>query len=372
MPFQIVRNDITKVKADAIVNTANPEPIYAAGTDSAIYHAAGEEKLLAERKKIGEIEPGNVAVTSAFALKAKYIIHTVGPAWIDGNHGEFDTLRSCYAKSLEKANELGCESIAFPLISTGVYGFPKDKALSIAMGEISSFLMKPDVDMDVKLVVFDNAAFRLSSNLFFQVESYIKDEEVKSQHIREYSINSEELEHYHRRIQRNRRPINSPYEMLEAGSCDGAIIGSVGGGTFKSSNPSPGKKKIFNEHTFDKELYMNDGKEELPFQKHFFDLILQKGLDNTTVYKSANVTRGAFSKIQNGDTKIPKKKTVLAFCIGMKLNMEEATELLASADMAFNPYDKRDQLVIQCIENEQYNIYEVNSMLYVCNLTQLS
>lgn len=180
--------------------------------------------------------------------------------------------------------------------------------------------------MDVKLVVFDNAAFRLSSNLFFQVESYIKNEEVISQHIREYS----------------------------------------------TSNFSPGKKKVFNEHTFDKELYMNDGKDELPFQKHFFDLILQKGLDNTTVYKSANVTRGAFSKIQNGDTKIPKKKTVLAFCIGMKLNMEEATELLASADMAFNPYDKRDQLVIQCIENEQYNIYEVNSMLYVCNLTQLS
>lgn len=344
MPFQIIRNDITKVRADAIVNTANPEPVYAAGTDSAIYHAAGEEKLLKERKKIGRIEPGNVAVTPAFNLKAKYLIHTVGPAWKDGGHGEFDTLKSCYAKSLEKAAELGCESIAFPLISTGVYGFPKDKALSIAMGEFSSFLMTPGVEMDVKLVVFDDTAFRLSSNLFFRVESFIRDEEVKAGYLGEYAMSPEETERRHRRMPRERSTVK----------------------------PLPAKKKAFNEQTFDKELYMNDGKEELPFQKHFFELILRKGLDNTTVYKRANVTRGAFSKIQNGDTKIPKKKTVLAFCIGMKLNLEEATELLASADMAFNPYDKRDRLVIQCIENEQYNIYEVNSMLYVCNLTQLS
>ena len=154
MPFQIIRNDITKVKADVIVNTANPKPVIGGGTDSAIYKAAGEEKLLAERQKIGHIARGEMAVTLAFDLKAKYIIHTVGPIWEGGNKGEFDILRSCYRKPLEKAAELGCESVAFPLIATGVYGFPKDKALQIAMSEISSFLMQDGIEMTVKLVVF--------------------------------------------------------------------------------------------------------------------------------------------------------------------------------------------------------------------------
>lgn len=151
MPFQIIRNNITKVKADAIVNTANPKPIYSSGTDGAIYKAAGADMLLAERKKIGIINPGDIAVTPAFKLNAKCIIHTVGPAWQGGSKGEFDILKNCYRKSLEKAAELGCNSIAFPLIATGVYGFPKVEALKIAMNEISDFLMREDVDMTVKL-----------------------------------------------------------------------------------------------------------------------------------------------------------------------------------------------------------------------------
>ena len=153
MPFQIIKNDITKVKADAIVNTANLEPKYAAGTDGAIYKAAGADKLLAERKKIGRIKFGDVAVTPAYNLKAKYIIHTVAPAWNGGNKGEFEVLKSCYSRSITKAAELGCESIAFPLIATGVYMFPKAEALRIAMDEISNFLMREDVDMTVKLVL---------------------------------------------------------------------------------------------------------------------------------------------------------------------------------------------------------------------------
>ena len=124
------------------------------------------------------IKCGDIAVTPAFKLKAKYIIHTVAPAWGGGDKGEFETLKSCYSKSLEKANELGCKSIAFPLIATGVDRFPKADALRIAMDIISSFLMREDVDMNVKLVVFDDKAFRLSKNLFFQVESFINDDEV--------------------------------------------------------------------------------------------------------------------------------------------------------------------------------------------------
>ena len=163
MPFQIIRNDITKVKADVIVNTANPYPVIGSGTDSAMYRAAGEQRLLAEREKIGNIAPGQVAVTPAFDLTAKYIIHTVGPAWEDGNHGERDVLHSCYEKSLAKAAELKAESIAFPLIATGVYGFPKDDALNIALTEIGKFLLTHD--MKVILVVFDRKAFELSGKL---------------------------------------------------------------------------------------------------------------------------------------------------------------------------------------------------------------
>ena len=185
MPFSIIRNDITKVAADAIVNTANPQPVIGAGTDSAIYKAAGAELLLAERRKIGAIHPGEAAVTPAFALPAKYIIHTVGPAWRGGEAGEFETLASCYRKSLLLAKQLGCESVAFPLISTGTYGFPKDKALSVAMEEIEAFLQ--DDDLDVTLTVLNKEAFTLSRDLLDDVQSYIDDRTAELLHQAEYS-----------------------------------------------------------------------------------------------------------------------------------------------------------------------------------------
>lgn len=184
MPFQIIRNDITKVRADAIVNTANPEPVYGGGTDAAIYRAAGEEKLLRERRKIGRINAGEVAVTPAFGLQAKYIIHTVGPVWIDGNHREYELLASCYRKSLLIARQLECKSIAFPLISTGVYGFPKDKALDIALDQISAFM--EDSEMDVTLVVFDRRAFDLSASLQEGVRQFINENYVAAREDEEY------------------------------------------------------------------------------------------------------------------------------------------------------------------------------------------
>ena len=168
MPFTIIRQDITRVQADVIVNTANPDPQYGEGTDYAIYQAAGEEQLLEERRKIGKITPGEAAVTPALALQAKYIIHTVGPVWQGGESGEMETLASCYRKSLYLAETLRCKSVAFPLISAGTYGFPKEQALQIALDTIRDFCRESE--MNVILAVFNKDAFRLSSELLDDVK----------------------------------------------------------------------------------------------------------------------------------------------------------------------------------------------------------
>ena len=172
MPFKIIRNDITKIKADAIVNTANPEPVYMAGTDAAIYRAAGEDRLLEARRKIGTIGEGMVAVTPAFDLDARYIFHTVGPSWQGGGHGEADTVRCCYENCLAKAAELDIESIAFPLIATGAYGFPKTDALLIATSAFSAFLTEHE--LDITLVVFDGESFELSGKIFRDIDELIE------------------------------------------------------------------------------------------------------------------------------------------------------------------------------------------------------
>ena len=170
MPFEIVRNDNTNMRVDAIVNTANPKPVIGSGTDTIIHQKAGPKMLLA-RQKIGDIARGCAAITPAFDLQAKYVIHTVGPVWQGGNHGEADTLRSCYDNALRLALESQCASIAFPLISTGNYGFPKDIALQIAISAFSSFLLEQE--MTIYLVVFDRASIKLTEKLFQSVASYI-------------------------------------------------------------------------------------------------------------------------------------------------------------------------------------------------------
>ena len=186
MPFTIIRQDITKVQADAIVNTANPEPLYGEGTDYAIYQAAGKDQLLVERRKIGRIAPGEAAVTPALALHAKYIIHTVGPVWQGGDAGEMETLASCYRKALYLAETLRCESIAFPLISAGTYGFPKEQALQVAMDAIRDFCRESE--MDVILAVFNKDAFRLSSEILDDVKQYVEDHYVEEKWGEEHPI----------------------------------------------------------------------------------------------------------------------------------------------------------------------------------------
>ena len=260
MPFQIIRNDITKVKADIIVNTANPQPMIGSGTDSAIYNAAGAEELLAERKKIGKIKSGEAAVTPAFGLSAKYIIHTVGPAWEDGKHGECDILRSCYDKSLALAAELSAESIAFPLIATGVYGFPKDEALSIALSTISKFLLSHD--MKVILVVFDRKAFELSGKLVGDIDEYIDEHSVSQIRDAEYYDGYENIEYIRRRAAQRLEHMEQTDESDD-----------------ETDDALPAPAAISEELSLDQIL--DDAGET--FQQRLFQLIDASGMDDVTV-----------------------------------------------------------------------------------------
>ena len=358
MPFRILRNDITKVEADAIVNTANPRPVIGGGTDNAIYTAAGRLKLLKEREKIGDIMPGNAFETPAFNLKAKYIIHTVGPVWQGGNNNEEEILRNCYRNSLKKAAELGCESIAFPLIATGVYGFPKDLALQIAMNEIMTFLMNDDTDMEVMIVVYDEKAVRLSKNLFFMVEEFIDDESVIESYKREYGIDEEEMVRYNRKYQR---------ELYEEYYAPNSPYSRRGDRNIPKEKEYISVSKLTRE-TLNKEEFAPGKYEDYAFRSYLLGLIEEKGLSNKEVYKRSNVSSKSFSKIINGATKVPQKETVFGFCMGLMLNEQEARDLLASAGYAFNPLKQMDKFMLHCIRMRQYNVMEINIMLYELKL----
>ena len=344
MPFKIVRKDITHVKVDVIVNTANPKPIYASGTDLAIYQAAGADELLAERKKVGCIERGDIAVTGAYALNAKYIIHTVGPVWVDGKHEEFEILESCYEKSLQKALELGCDSIAFPLISTGVYGFPKDKALQIAVSVFSRFLLQNE--MQIILVVFDKKAFQLSRQLVGEIDSYIDANYIRQKRRTEYS---------RRLFRRSRIESDITYDSEVYEECSRYTEAEESKPELLMSVPMPEKAMSLEEEL------ENVG---MSFHDKLFELIGKSGMDNKDVWKRANLDRKHFSKIQCDEKYHPKKKTVMTLCIALELDLEQAKDLLARADWAFSPNSKVDLIVQKAIIDKQYDIYQLNLVLF--------
>ncbi|MBR3001841.1 MAG: macro domain-containing protein [Oscillospiraceae bacterium] len=367
MPFQIIRHDITKVTADGIVNSANPRPIYASGTDSAIYKAAGAEQLLAERKKIGDIAVGDVAVTPAFNLKARYIFHTVGPVWYGGGNGELDALASCYRKTLSKAVELGCESIAFPLISTGVYGFPKDKALDIALREISSFL--EDHEMEVTLVVLDRSSFELSKELVEEVKQYITEHYVAEQTREEYG--------YHGYSQRERERLEKDRSWRERRRREAAVYESVSEekaeGPYTEipvGAPVSSERERRPQHIVHSSIAPKQSLEELMrnredgFQPTLFRLIDERGMTDPQVYHRANLDRKLFSKIRKDRNYNPKKSTVIALAFALKLNIDETTDLLRRAGYALSPGNLSDIIVEYFIRSGEYDLFKVNAYLF--------
>lgn len=341
MAFKIVRNDITKMKVDAIVNTANEEPIYSSGTDTAIYKAAGEEALLAERKKIGLMNEGEVAITSGFNLPSKYIIHAVSPCYIDGASGEEDKLRQCYRRSLSLAWQNNCKSIAFPLISTGSFGYPKEEGMSIAVEEIKDFLLIHDIL--IYLVVLDEESTELGLNIYPDLEEYIDHNYVRDKHEEEYNEYAE-------------------YDIDECCVMSSQILAS----SDLMKCPEETEDTFFDDDYWEEnESALNERMKHLAdtFQQYLLYLIEIKGLTNTEVYKRAIMTKQLFSKIKVNPDYHPDKGTAMRLCVGAKLNIDEAKDLLARAGYALSPCDKRDIIFSFFIEREIYDMIEIDIAL---------
>jgi len=364
MPFKIVRNDITKMHVDAIVNTANEAPQYSSGVDTAVYHAAGEEELLAERKKIGWMREGDVAITPGFKLPAKYIIHAVSPCYIDGTYGEEALLRGCYSKSLQLAYENRCESIAFPLISTGSFGYPKEEGMRIALDEINAFLMKHE--MLIYLVVFDTASTRLGLNLYPDLEAYIDHNYVCNKREEEYGDRHFGAVHLG-------APEYNPYvemrQCVERSMCLAPTIAN----TFEEDAclvEAEEEALPFEDTEYDEifEAHASALKERMAhvsdtFQEYLLYLIESKHLTNAEVYNKALISKQLFSKIKLNPDYHPDKATAMRLCVGAKLNMDETKDLLARAGYALSPCDKRDIIFSFFIEKKIYDMLEIDIAL---------
>ena len=335
MPFEIVRNDITNMHVDAIVNTANPRPVVGPGVDSAIHAAAGPQ-LLMERQKIGRIAIGNAELTAAYGLDAKYVIHTVGPVWDGGSYGEETLLRNCYDNSLKLALEHNCQSIAFPLISTGNYGFPKDKALHIAISAFSSFLLEHE--MQIYLVVFDRKAFKLSEQLFQGVASYIDQNYVDTCEQAVYGVAEE--------IRRSRSRRRRDMEI-----CESAVL--------RESLPCAPMAASKAASLEDMLKQADAG-----FTETLLKLIDQTDKKDSEIYKKALLTKQHFSKIRNNSNYKPTKPTAIALALALELDLEATKDLIGRAGYALTNSSKFDLIIQYHIENKKFNVVEINCVLF--------
>lgn len=317
MPLTIVHRDITKMKVDAIVNAANTDLAMGGGVCRVIFKAAGASELQAACDCLAPIQTGGAVITPGFGLPAKFIIHSVGPVYRDGKHGEDEQLRSCYLNSLKIAVEYNCESISFPLISSGIYGYPKEEALRVATAVIQDFLA--EYDIDVSIVVFDKAAFEVSEKLLGEVAGYIDEHYVE-----EYKDKRREL-------------LDVEYKTFEED--ENASIAGAG---------------------IDELV----GRLEEPFSETLLRLIDAKGKTDVEVYKRANLNRKLFSKIRTGKNYTPSKRTALALAVALELSMDETDDLLKRAGYALSRSRKFDVIVEYFIVNGNYNIFEINEVLF--------
>lgn len=363
MPFQIVRNDITKMHCDAIVNAAKPSLLGGGGVDGAIHLAAGP-KLLEECRTLGGCETGQARITKGYDLPCRYVIHTVGPVWDGGAHGEEDLLASCYKNSLFLAKSYKCESVAFPLISAGAYGYPKDKALEVAVREISSFLLEND--MQIYIVVYNKSAFEISKKLVSDIREYIDENYVE--------------EHDY---QRGRKAYNVLTGSLPEYSAPSYGTPSDNAPSYNEpsySEPSyskPAEKSHARKKASHSMVYAGisaiedtaDLKDALKYlDESFTEMLLRKidesGMSDAQCYKKANIDRKLFSKIRSNPAYKPSKTTAIAFAIALELPLEDTQEMLLKAGYALSHSNKFDVIIEYFIKKGNYNIYEINEALF--------
>ena len=333
MPFIMIRNDITKVEADAVVNAANTSLLGGSGVDGAIHKAAGP-KLLLECISLHGCKVGEAKATKGYNMPCKYIIHTVGPIWREGGKEKEEQLYSCYKNSLNLAEIKGCKSVAFPLISAGAYGCPKEKAISIAQKAIRDYLKNHD--MDVYLVLFDKSAVNVSQKLKLEVQSYIDDK---------YSE-----EHYPSEEEKQRARFNKP--------------------STRTYEPEKEKRKFIGITIGKEELRKLIDKPDFSFSDKLFQLIDERGMTDPEVYMRANVSKQVFSKIRKSGYH-PKKNTILALAVALKLSLEETNDLLSYAGYTLSRCDKGDLIVSYYIEHKIFDVDEINVMLLEFDQTLL-
>ena len=363
MPLKLVRNDITQMRVEAIVNAANSSLLGGGGVDGAIHAAAGPE-LLNECRGLGGCETGEAKVTGGYKLFAKYVIHTVGPVWEGGEAGEEELLRSCYRNSLALAREKGCGSIAFPLISAGVYGYPKAEALRVATEEIGAFLEAGEEDTKVFLVLFDREAARLGALRYPDIEEFIDDNYVGQREDSREVFSRRAIEaqdyglfpgagHPAEKAAKKGKPGHRKAESLLTAE-----------ETHAEYRPSACEYAVMANSSFEAQ----DSEDEYPVDESFSDMLLrkidEKGMTDPQCYKKANVDRRTFSKIRSNPDYRPAKTTALAFALALELNLEETRELLMKAGFALSRSLLGDVIVEACIRTGIYNIFDVNEILF--------
>lgn len=371
MPFTIVRNDIANMQVDAIVNTTNPRPAVGYGSDTGVHLKAGPQ-LLEARKTLGTIRVGDAGITPGFRLPARFVIHTVGPVWQGGGKGEVRLLRSCYERSLHLARRQGLESIAFPLISAGNHGFPKEVALQTAMDTIRAFLLK--YEMQVYLVVFSRDAFRLSETRFRGVASFIDEHYVAQANRLQYGVPDKcsvrelqqrrILEAQQRRqwdleettlFQETAPLVEEPEEYRCAAPMPAA-----------AKSPAPIPKKAFSLPFPKPKTSLADllAQTDAGFSETLLKLIDETGKKDSAIYKKANISKQHFSKIKNNPHYSPSKATAIAFAIALELDLEQTRDLIGRAGYALTTSSKFDLIVMYFIQQKNYNLFDINAALF--------
>ena len=320
MPLIIVRNDITKMSVDAIVNAAKESLLGGGGVDGCIHRAAGPE-LLQECRTLGGCRTGEAKITGAYCLPCKYVIHTVGPVWNGGSRGEREQLVSCYRTSLALAKAHNCETVTFPLISSGIFGYPKDQALRVAVDTIGEFLLHND--MTVYIVIFSRTAYQISSKLFADIAEYVDDHYVDA----------------HTDSQRERLRRRDVVESRMLTAYEDAPMAASG---------------------LDEALAHLDA----GFSETLLKLIDRSGKKDAEVYKKANVDRKLFSKIRNNPDYKPSKPTAVAFAIALELSLPETRDLIARAGYALSASSKFDVIIEYFIMQRDYDIFKINEALF--------